>query len=155
MLTPWLDYDFFPDWLIFLNMAQGKFALSWHFQEMHGCILITFRTDKFLVTVCGFICLAQLGLNSMEQIRGFRASKILHGKYGPKSDMDGVVSWPFSELIWSRYVYAPHCGATLTKWDGTSLGFTHTFWKTRGRSGLKVIMLVNLYHLHKLTWFLL
>ena len=74
------------------------------------CSLITFRADYILMD---FICLAQLGLNSTDQMRGFRALEENTWKVWPKI-WHGVISWPFSELIWWRSVDVPWCGATLT-----------------------------------------
>ena len=58
------------------------------------------------------------------------------------------VSWPPSELIrlWSWSVHFPPFGATLTKWNGSNLGFPSISWRTHGGTELKLCMLMYLDH---------
>ena len=58
------------------------------------------------------------------------------------------ISWPLSELVrsWSRSVYFPHFGATLTQWNWSNLGFPGISCRTHGRKGLKFCTMMCLDH---------
>ena len=161
-LQNWLVYG--HSLLIFLILALfwlSEMGQIWGFRAFSGecmeemasnfapwCILTTFRTDKFMATVCWFLSFWRY-FDLVKRVKFGVSGHFLENPLREWPEMwYATVSWPPSEMIslWLRSGDFYNFGAILTKWKGSNLGFPGIFWKTHLGNGLTFCMLMYLDH---------
>ena len=161
-LQNWLIYGHSLLILLFLALFWlSETGQIWGFRAFPGerieemasnfarwCILTTFRTDKFMATVCWFFKFWRY-FDLVKRVKFGVSGHFLDNTWREWPEMwYATVSWPPSELIslWLRSGDFSNFGAILTKWNGSNLGFPGIFWKTHLGNGLKFCMLMYLDH---------
>ena len=132
--------------------GQHMEGMAWNFG--YWCILTTYRSDWFRVTVCWFLQFWHY-FDLVKRVKFGVSGHFLENPLREWPEMwYATVSWPPSELIslWLRCGDFSNFGAILTKWNGSNLGFLGIFWKTHGEIGLKFCMLMYLDHFHWLNY---